>query len=726
MPSLRIPLCLSIVAFAVLACLANGFPFIKDAGELASSLHGIGVAHPTGFPVQHCLAPLLDLLPVGSISFRLSLLSALGGAAVFLLTVLLVVRLTGLAQGRGGAVAMASVAGGALLSCDTIWFHLLNVEVYIPSLALSALLLLVGLSGQEEEDHGLRRPALLGLLGGLAVGMHVTCVMVFALVAGAGLISRFLWGRHRAGGGRLLPAFGAGALFLVLGSAVILYLPVRAMQEPLRNWGDPSTSVALLGHLSGRSIRSSFSTQMLAADPSHLVAHGGVYLRHMWEQAGSLLPLSLVGLLLIAKRRPMAGLTILSLLAGDALFSISVNPMGQAEKQTSTISLFVLALLAASGAVLLLARLHRMSLGRLGALRLAPAGAGTVVAVLMLAWSPVSSLSWPARMSRVSDLGYFAGRRAFATTGPQGVLVTNQDDLSASALYLAEVEKRRPDLLHLIKQMVCDHWATAGPLARTGAVEVAGVVEEVQAAACKDRGREDMVEAWFVLHERLSAMKTPVAWELGSEAVDTLFQSDLAPGYPCAEVVWGMEEAEGNRRLARFFGGYRTLLEELGPGLQDDMGGNSMAEFQRLSAAFLLMRPVSPTAGDVYTQAACALLHSATILAPRNCQAWNNLAVCQLRLGRLEEAIAAAGIGADACPLYVTVRVNLVRLFFLGHRTEEAFDALADLTRHFPASEYEMRLERLRKQLITYGFGAEAEALERALAQEETRTSEGP
>ncbi len=70
-------LCLTL---APLAWLANGTPFLKDAGELTSALWNGGIAHPTGFALQHVLAGVARAIPLGAASLRMAWLSVETGA----------------------------------------------------------------------------------------------------------------------------------------------------------------------------------------------------------------------------------------------------------------------------------------------------------------------------------------------------------------------------------------------------------------------------------------------------------------------------------------------------------------------------------------------------------------------------------------------------------------------------------------------------------------------
>ncbi|MBE9565334.1 MAG: DUF2723 domain-containing protein, partial [Proteobacteria bacterium] len=53
----------------------------QDSGELVAVAHGLGVAHPTGYPLWTLLARAFDFLPVGHTSaYRVALLSAVSAA----------------------------------------------------------------------------------------------------------------------------------------------------------------------------------------------------------------------------------------------------------------------------------------------------------------------------------------------------------------------------------------------------------------------------------------------------------------------------------------------------------------------------------------------------------------------------------------------------------------------------------------------------------------------
>src|SRR5438093_4180433 len=56
-----------------------------DGGELVTVGYVLGVAHPPGFPLYTLLAKLATLLPVGTVAWRVNLLSAVCAAAAAML-----------------------------------------------------------------------------------------------------------------------------------------------------------------------------------------------------------------------------------------------------------------------------------------------------------------------------------------------------------------------------------------------------------------------------------------------------------------------------------------------------------------------------------------------------------------------------------------------------------------------------------------------------------------
>src|SRR2546428_13989662 len=66
---------------------------LVDSGELIVVAHGLGVAHPPGFPLWVLLAHLASLVPVGNVAVRVNFSSALFGSLACAMVVLVVAEL---------------------------------------------------------------------------------------------------------------------------------------------------------------------------------------------------------------------------------------------------------------------------------------------------------------------------------------------------------------------------------------------------------------------------------------------------------------------------------------------------------------------------------------------------------------------------------------------------------------------------------------------------------
>jgi hypothetical protein len=715
---LRLAFLLASLLFTVSTIFANGHPFLKDAGEFSSSLFHAGIAHPTGFPGQHVLAGLAAGLPFGSWSFRLSLLSAASLSVCLVCAFSIIVGfLTAMAkEGRQGlsgrqfflAGACAFSVGLWCLASDVVWFHALNVEVYLPSLAMTSVLLALAAASLEEGPGG-RWWRLFALAGGVASGFHITCVGIFG-VLGLILVLKFIFDSQGRRFTVLKNLVLQGAIFWMAGAVVVLYLPVRAATNPVRNWGNPSGVVALLNHLTGQSIRTSFQSSMLPSSTTVMLSNAQMYLEQIWHQTATLLPLAVAGVVVLARWR----WTFLSLLLGtllfDALFCVLINPMGMVEKQTGTISIYVLALLAAAGVAGLMIRYmgafrHRMV-----------AQVVTVLLLLAGGLSSATSLTPEARMARIGGHGYNMVLGGFRATGPGGVLAVTTDDLSALAIYFAEVEQRRPDLLVTIRQMVCSSSYLRNAVARVSdGHEGARIITNSARLHCPTGGRAAMVKTWDSAFSELRKFRVSLGYQLGEAAVDGIFASCLEPGYPLFSDNWDCPWSKGSQVNVTTAFQFEVVrgASGLSSDFSDDISALVLSEYYRLAGTWFLTR----AGRQVPQEESCALLTGAIEIAPWNCRAWNNAMLCYAQSGSVGTAIEMGQRGSGLCPRYSHLQVNYVRYLLLDGRLEQGRAVLSEFLCHGNGGDEDVRirLERLYGQLVDIGLSEAAIIVKDAL-----------
>ncbi len=724
-PRFQAMVLLALALAVALVLLANAFPYFKDSGELSSSLATSGLAHPTGFPLQHVGAAVARLLPIGSVSLRLSLLSVLGAviAAGAGLGLSLAGRVPQERKHRSVALFAAAGVWAGFALCDTIYLHSVNVEVYLPSVALSAMALLAAWravaapmrldAGADAVDRRWWR--VLWLCAGLSLGAHITAVGVAGLaclVSSATLVLR----ARKGGNPRAVAGlFGQGVLLALCGALVLLYLPVRSSVGPVRLWADASSLAGFVGHVTGRSIRTAFEGSMLSGSLPAIGDRWMLYFESIAGQSMMLLPLAAAGLV-AAWRSSRAGAFLLaSCLAFDAFFSALVNPMGQAEKQTGCVSLFVLSVLAGQAVVALAGWGGRRLNGR-GLEVLGPTGAALLSLLLLVGtWSAPAADgnhgpgAAALRAGRTCGLAYDIGLAALRQSPPEALLATGSDDLSALGLLLREVEHRRPDLAHVVKQMACD--LPPGSLLSKSVpfLPVASDWRELVREECGvSPDLSSVARLWSRARERVDIGRGALQWELGDSGLDRLFEEVLIPGFPCFQTDAGEGRVGGRPRAdlrVESFGTLRQTEE------WDEFLAFYLAQFERLAGAALLRWQDRFVAGEA-VELGCGLIASAVRRVPSDCPSWNNLGVCRSRAGDLEGALLAAGTAVDLCPDYFTGRVNFLRYALLLGRKDLARAQLLELQERYEPSQWQAALERLAGQLSLLPDQAPAAALE--------------
>lgn len=224
------------------------FPTVPggDSGELISTAHVLGVAHPPGYPLFTMLAKLaMVAIPVGSMAWRVNLLSAMFSAGAGVLLFLSSVELTG--HQPAGVVAVA-IFNFARLQ----WLYAITGEVFaLNNLLLSAMVYQL-IRFQSRPSLGAAAAG--AFVCGLALSNQHTSVLFIVVIA-----PWVLWtGRETVASSGKLAAIAFAAM---LGMAPYGYCVWSATvnTSPL-TWGDQSTMPGFMKHL----LRQEYGTFSLA------------------------------------------------------------------------------------------------------------------------------------------------------------------------------------------------------------------------------------------------------------------------------------------------------------------------------------------------------------------------------------------------------------------------------------------------------------------------------
>jgi len=438
---------------------------LTDSGELIVVAHGLGVAHPPGFPLWVILAHLASLVPLGNVAVRINFSSALFAALASAILTLVVAELMittpylptwkkRSAQQKkkaedsriGQLLICAPALGAGLLMAfsRTLWSYATIAEVY----TLNTLLILVVLflmlrwrrcivadrrdAGQAITTHdGWLYAA--ALTFGLALGVHhVTVGLVLPAVAAIvyrteGL--RFFASR------RLVYAalISVGALV-----AVYAYLPFAASGSPVINWGNPRSVQEIWWHITGRQYRVflSFTPKMMGAQFFEFCKMASREFGLAW------LPLPLVfafaGIGSAFKRDRTTFWFLLFIVIANLAYDLSYQIAE--DKDAYYLPVFISIAIAAGFGIRWLIQLavsKSMSVTR-----------SYLVAATAILLTSVTAFAanWPVNNRRDYFIAYDYVENLFSTIEPNGLLLTQDWQVASPMFYAQEIEQRRRDV----------------------------------------------------------------------------------------------------------------------------------------------------------------------------------------------------------------------------------------------------------------------------------------
>jgi len=409
-----------------------------DSGELIAAAYRLGVAHPPGYPLYTLLGKASTLLPIGTIAWRVNLLTALFGALAATLTLRTTWRMN-------GSLGAGLIAGGLFAFSPLVWRYAVGAEVF--SLNNLFMATLVALLVSHEEERRPRTVYAFAFALGLGLTNHQTL-----LFCGAPML---LWMLVRSRRTMLRPlplAATAGAA--VAGLFPYLYLFARPSDHPLTTWGDTSTISGFLTHVT----RAEYGSLRLAGTErsADLVASMGAYLSRLpYELLWVGVPLALLALPLMRHGSAGRRMTVRALwlvLAVNLFVFHALSNMPLEEPLFYEIhSRFwqqpnlIVCVLAGCG------------FAWLGRERLGLAPAGLALAALGVVGIQLG-LHYAAEDQSDNDLVVDLARKTLAVVPPDALVISRGDLLLNSLRYVQVCEGVRPDVRLLDIEMLESPW----------------------------------------------------------------------------------------------------------------------------------------------------------------------------------------------------------------------------------------------------------------------------
>lgn len=429
------PILLAISLFILyLSTMAPGLTWANagiDGGDLISAAATGGVAHPTGYPTYLLLAEVFQHLPVGTLAFRTSLLSAV---AAVLAAVLVYGVITWLPNSPARGNGWAGLAAGYFFGlAPLVWSQAVITEVYTLQALFTALVvfLAVWIPTHNKPAHW---DGLLGLMLGLSLGNHLTSIFLIpaALMRGkAGKPWQLdIAALVRGGGG------------LAAGLLVYTALPLRALAHPPINWGNPATWSGFTWLVSGELYQRRLLDIPIEGIWQRL-GEAGVSLVSQFELVG--IALALLGLILFFKPTRLVFITVWNVVIYTA-FAVIYN---------SADSFLFLIPVILSGAIW-------VGLG-LGGLMQANLPYGRVVKPgLVVLLGVFLALAAVERLPRVDasrdERAEQFGAQVMAGVPANAILVAEGDQAVFTLWYFHFALKQRPDVMVLAKDLLHFEW----------------------------------------------------------------------------------------------------------------------------------------------------------------------------------------------------------------------------------------------------------------------------
>lgn len=339
------PVILSVLIFIVYLFTVAPSVVQIDSGELAAVQATLGIAHPTGYPLFTIIGYIFSLIPLPFTKiFQLNLLAALycsAAAGVTAYTIKFLIdnfysfsikhkvkkakkskkkkekkedkKETEISETYKFT---AAVFGAAVLAFSkTFWFQSTSVEVYSLHLLLISLIILFLLKAYLQSiNNGLKIWLLFAFVLALGFTNHMTTLLI---LPGTALLFFMKEGFNKN-------SFIKISLMLVVFFAVLffiyIYLPLRASQNPIINWGNPTDFEKIYRHISGKQYQVWLFSSMEAAKKQFVY-----FVNSLYGEFSFTLLLSFIGLVfLYIKARKLFFFLLLTFLSTVA-YSINYD-----------------------------------------------------------------------------------------------------------------------------------------------------------------------------------------------------------------------------------------------------------------------------------------------------------------------------------------------------------------------------------------------------------------
>lgn len=216
--------------------------FQGDPAELSIVAYILGIPHPNGYPIYTWIGHLFTLTPVGSVVYRVNLMSAFFGAVTTSLIYMIVLKIAKLNNNslyKGNSIKsikdffkldiniyrfIAVIAALSLAFSQTFWSQAEIAEVYTLNAFFVALMILILLKWNENQN--IKLLYVFFLIYGLSIGAHASNLLFMPVFLIFIALTNY----------RVILSYKHSILFILfftMGLLQFLYILIRASQNPV-------------------------------------------------------------------------------------------------------------------------------------------------------------------------------------------------------------------------------------------------------------------------------------------------------------------------------------------------------------------------------------------------------------------------------------------------------------------------------------------------------------
>ncbi len=228
----------------------------QDSGELAACAATFGISHPTGYPLYTILGwifiHLFSWIDPGRAMVIFSVICSAVAVGIIARAGAFAIQLIWKNESRVTAGWWGAMAAGFAAINPVVWSQAVVCEVYSLALLLQALVWLCIVKylinkNQDTLNGNGKSLICLGLVLGLILSHHIAGAMIIIPV-----LIIFINNRPD----KPLVIFRNSIIAMLPGLALYLYLPIRSMQNPRLDWGNPENWNNFIAHITASQYQS--------------------------------------------------------------------------------------------------------------------------------------------------------------------------------------------------------------------------------------------------------------------------------------------------------------------------------------------------------------------------------------------------------------------------------------------------------------------------------------